>query len=53
MKNPLQLKFPYALWIAKIIGQVIDTRFGVKLNKTFICLLAQLGLSPQRLVWRD
>ena len=52
-KNPLQLKFPYALWTAKIIGQVIKTRLGVMLSKASICrLLAQLGLSPQRPVWR-
>jgi len=52
-KNPLQLKFPYALWTAKIIGQVIKTRVRVTLSKASICrLLAQLGLSPQRPVWR-
>ena len=52
-KNPLQLKFPYALWTTKIIGQVIKTRFSVTLSKASVCrLLAQLGLSPQRPVWR-
>ena len=52
-KNPLQLKFPYALWTAKSIGQVIKTRVGVHLSKASICrLLAQWGLSPQRPVWR-
>lgn len=52
-KNPVQLKFPYALWTAKMIGQVIETRFGINLSKASICrLLAQLGLSPQRPVWR-
>lgn len=52
-KNPVQLKFTFALWTAKMIGQVIETRFGVKLSKASICrLLAQLGLSPQRPVWR-
>jgi transposase len=49
----LQLKFPYALWTAKIMGQVIKTRFRVTLSKASIYrLLAQLGLSPQRPVWR-
>ena len=44
-KNPVQLKFPYALWTAKIMGQVIETRFGITLSKASICrLLAQLGL---------
>lgn len=53
MKNPMQLKFTYALWTAKMIGQVIQQRFEVKLSKASVCrLLAQLGLTPQRPVWR-
>jgi|SRR5271169_1076719 len=52
-KNPLQLKFTYALWTAKIIGQVIYKRFGMTLSKASVCrLLGQLGLTPQRPVWR-
>jgi transposase len=52
-KNPLQVKFPSALWTTKIMGQVIKTRFGVQLSKASICrLLAPLGLRPQRPVWR-
>lgn len=53
MKNPLQMKFTYALWTAKMIGKVIHDRFGVKLSKSSVCrLLAQLGLTPQRPIWR-
>jgi transposase len=53
MKNPLQMKFTYALWTAKMIGKVINDRFGVKLSKASVCrLLAQLGLTPQRPIWR-
>jgi transposase len=53
MKNPLQLKFSFALWTAKMLGQVIAQRFGVTLSKASVCrLLTQLGLSPQRPVWR-
>jgi transposase len=53
MKNPLQMKFTFALWTAKMIGQMIYRRFGVKLSKASVCrLLAQLGLTPQRPVWR-
>lgn len=52
-KNPLQLKFTYALWTAKMIGKLIANRFGVKLSKSSVCrLLGQLGLTPQRPIWR-
>jgi transposase len=53
LKNPLQLKFTFALWTAKMIGEVIYRQFEVKLSKASVCrLLAQLGLTPQRPVWR-
>lgn len=53
MKNPLQFKFRFALWTAKMIGELIDQRFRVKLSKASVCrLLNQLGLSPQRPMWR-
>jgi transposase len=53
MKNPLQMKFTYALWTAKMVGKVINDRFGIKLSKASVCrLLAQLGLTPQRPIWR-
>ncbi len=52
-KSPLQLKFPFALWTAKMVGQLIDQRFGVTLSKASMCrLLNQRGLTPQRPVWR-
>lgn len=52
-KNPLQLKFTFALWTSKMIGQLIHKRFGVKLSKASVCrLLIQLGLTPQRPLWR-
>ena len=53
MKDPLQLKFTFALWTAKMVGQAIFQKFGIKLSKASICrLLSQLGLTPQRPVWR-
>jgi len=53
MKNPLQLKFPFALWTSKMVGQLIRRRFGVSLSKASVCrLLKQMGLSPQRPLWR-
>ncbi len=52
-KNPLQLRFTFALWTAKMVGQVIFQRFDIKLSKASVCrLLNQLGLTPQRPVWR-
>jgi transposase len=53
MKNPMQMKFTFALWTARMIGEVIRKQFGVTLSKASVCrLLIQLGLTPQRPVWR-
>ncbi|MCI0468698.1 MAG: IS630 family transposase, partial [Nitrospirae bacterium] len=53
MKNPMQMKFTFALWTSKMIGEVIYRRFGVKLSKASVCrLLTQLGLTPQKPIWR-
>lgn len=52
-KNPMQLKFTFALWTAKMVGQIIYKRFDIQLSKASVCrLLGQLGLTPQRPVWR-
>jgi transposase len=53
LKNPMQLRFTFALWTAKMIGQLIMERFGIKLGKSSVCrLLNQLGLTPQKPIWR-
>jgi transposase len=53
LKNPLQLKFTFALWTAMMIRQLIYQQFGIRLSKASVCrLLNQLGLTPQRPVWR-
>jgi transposase len=53
MKNPLQLKFTFALWTSLMVRQIIYRQFGIKLSKASVCrLLTQLGLTPQRPVWR-
>ena len=47
MKNPLQLKFPFALWTSKMVGQTISKRFGITLSKASVCrLLHQLVFLP-------
>ncbi len=52
-KNPLQLKFTFALWTARMVGELIRQETGVQLSKASVCrLLGQLGLTPQRPVWR-
>jgi len=40
------------LWTARMIGQVIHSKFAVNLRKSSVCrLLTQLGLTLQRPVW--
>ncbi len=48
-KNPLQLKFPYALWTRSMVREVIRDKFGVRLSDVSVGrLLNKLGLSPQK-----
>jgi len=53
MKNPLQLKFLFALWTRGLVAQLIWEKFGVRLSETSVGrLLGQMGLSAQRPLWR-
>jgi len=53
MKNPLQLKFSFALWTAPMVVQLIHDKFNIRLSRTSVTrLLNQMGLSAQRPMWR-
>lgn len=53
LKNPLQLKFEFALWTRGMIRVAIFKKFGIKLSLASIGrLLAQLGLSCQKPLFR-
>lgn len=48
-KNPLQLKFPFALWTRKMIQTLLWRKYRIRLSLSSIGrLLAQLGLTCQR-----
>jgi transposase len=48
-KNPLQLKFFYALWTRSMVREVIRENFGIRLSDVSVGrLLKKLGLSPQK-----
>ena len=48
-KNPLQMKFPFALWTRRMVKDLILDQFGVELSEVYVGrLLRQMGLTPQR-----
>ena len=52
-KNPLQLKFEFALWTREMIRTIIKQRFGVGMSVVSVGrLLAKLGLTCQRPLFR-
>lgn len=53
VKNPLQLKFEYALWTLAIIRELIRQQFGVSLSEVSVGrLMKRLGFTPQRPLYR-
>lgn len=52
-KNPLQMKFEFALWTRQMVLVLIRERFGIELSLVSVGrLLAKLGLTPQRPLFR-
>jgi transposase len=52
-RNPLQLKFPFALWTREMVRALIKSRYGIVLSLSSVGrLLAHLGLTVQRPLWR-
>ena len=48
-KNPMQMKFEFALWTRDMVRELIREQFNVRLSEVSVGrLLRKLGLSPQR-----
>ena len=48
-KNPLQLRFPFALWTREMVKGLIETKYGITLSVVSVGrLLTKLGLSCQK-----
>jgi len=53
MKDPRQMEFPFALWTSLMVAELIWRQFYIRLSKASVCrLMNQLGLSPQKPLWR-
>ncbi len=51
--DPRRYKFPFPLWTRNTITALIDQRYAIRLSaKSVGRLLAQLGITPQKPLWR-
>jgi len=52
-KDPLQMKFNFALWTRSMVGILIKRKYGIELSESSVGrLLRQLGLSCQKPLYR-
>jgi transposase len=52
-KNPLQLRFPFALWTREMVKELIERKYGIRLSAVSVGrLLKKLGLSCQKPLMR-
>jgi transposase len=52
--DPRQYQLPFCLWTLSLVRQLLKREFGIALSKSGVSrLLAHLGLSPQRPIYRS
>jgi transposase len=52
-KNPLQLRFPFALWTREMVRELIERKYGIRLSVVSVGrLLKKLGLTCQKPLMR-